>query len=278
MYEDFYHLKEPPFSLLPDPSFLYLSSKHKRALSLLQYAVIKNYGIITITGEIGTGKTTLLRQLLNSVDDNVKIGLISNTHNSFSELLKWVFVAYGLDYKNKDTVELYDEFVNFVIQEYANNHKVVLIIDEAQNMSVSALEELRMLSNINADKHQALQMILVGQPELRNILLQPTLKQLVQRVAAAYHLTALEKDEVALYIRHRLQLAGCDESLFEPGAIDKIWEHSQGIPRVINILCDTALVEGFVEQTPTISAEVLDNVIQERLSTGLFQHQVNDAL
>jgi len=276
MYEEFYNLKENPFSLLPDPAFLYLSNKHKRALSLLQYGVIKNYGIIAITGEIGTGKTTLLRQLLNSVDENVKIGLISNTHNSFSELLKWVFVAFGLDYKNKDTVELYDEFVNFVIDEYASNHKVVLIIDEAQNMSASALEELRMLSNINADKHQALQMILVGQPELREILLQPKLKQLVQRVATAYHLKALEKDEVTPYINHRLKLAGGTKALFVPEAIEKIWAHSQGIPRIINTLCDTALVYGYVEKEPLISLEVMDKVIQERLETGLFQHEASD--
>jgi len=276
MYEEYYKLTENPFSLLPDPAFLFLSAKHKRALSLLEYGVIKNYGIIAITGEIGTGKTTLLRQLLNSVDENVKIGLISNPHNSFSELLKWVFVAYGLNYKNKDTVELYDEFVNFVIDEYADNHKVVLIIDEAQNMSPAALEELRMLSNINADKHQALQMILVGQPDLREILLQPELKQLVQRVATAYHLTALDKSDVEPYIHHRLKHVGSEEALFPPATIDKIWIHSQGVPRIINTLCDTALVYGYVEKESFISPEIIDKVIQERIETGLFQHETDN--
>lgn len=274
MYEAFYGLKENPFSLLPDPAYLFLSKKHKRALSLLQYGVAKNYGIIAITGEIGAGKTTLIRQLLNIVDENVKVGLISNTHESFSELLKWVFVAYGLEYRGKDTVELYDEFVNFIIDEYANKRKIVLIIDEAQNMSTSALEELRMLSNINADKHQALQIILVGQPELRDLLQQPQLKQFVQRIAVAYHLKALEQDEIMPYINHRLKLAGGTKALFSPGAVEKIWFHSKGVPRVINTLCDTALVYGYVENEPYIGPEVIDKVIEERIETGLFQHDV----
>lgn len=270
MYEDFYSLKESPFSLLSDPAFLYLSGKHKRALSLLYYGVMRNYGFIAITGEIGAGKTTLLRQLLNIVGDDVTVGLISNTHHSFSELLKWVFVAYGLEYRGKETVELYDELTSFIIQEYANKRKVILIIDEAQNMSISALEELRMLNNINADKHQALQIILVGQPELRDILLQPQLKQLVQRIAVAYHLKALDEDEVTQYINHRLKCAGCNKALFTPAAIDKIWVHSQGIPRIINGLCDTALVYGFAESEAFVTPEIIDKVIKERMETGLF--------
>lgn len=270
MYEEFYHLTENPFSLLPDPTYLYLSRKHNRALSMLQYGIMKNYGIIAITGEIGAGKTTLVRQLLNVLDEDVTVGLISNTHQSFSELLKWVFVAFNLEFRNKDTVELYDELVGFIIDEYAKKRKVVLIIDEAQNMSVPALEELRMLSNINADKHQALQIVLVGQPELRDILRKPELTQLVQRIAVAYHLNPLDEDEIAPYIKHRLQLAGTEKALFTTDAIKKIWQYSHGVPRIINTLCDTAMVYGSVEGEEEISADLIDKVIQERQESGIL--------
>ncbi|NNF16565.1 MAG: AAA family ATPase, partial [Gammaproteobacteria bacterium] len=171
MYEQFYKLDEKPFTLLPDPAFLYLGKKHQMALTMLQYGLANNSGFSVITGEIGSGKTTLIRRLLNEMDDDISVGLISNTHQSFGDLLQWVLMAFGLEHKGKEKVECYETFVNYVVEEYAGNKRTVLIIDEAQNLSIETLEELRMLSNINSDKNQVLQLILVGQPELRATLM-----------------------------------------------------------------------------------------------------------
>ena len=167
MYEAFFGFKEKPFSIIPDPSFLYPSSKHRAALDLLEYGMMNQAGFNVITGEIGTGKTTLIRHILNRMNKDVTVGLISNTHRSFGELLQWILYAYGLDYKGKEKVEMFQAFMEFLINEYANNRRTVLIVDEAQNMSPETLEELRMLSNVNADKSQVLQVVLVGQPQLR---------------------------------------------------------------------------------------------------------------
>lgn len=269
MYESFYGFKEKPFSLLPDPAFLFPSKKHRMALTMLEYGLLNQAPITVVTGEVGSGKTTLIRQLLSQLESDVTVGLITNTHKSFGELLQWVLMAFGLPYKGKEKVELYDDFVAFLLGEYATGKRTVLIIDEAQNMVPETLEELRMLSNINADKDQVLQLILVGQPELRATLNRPDLKQFMQRIASGYHLDALTEPETRSYIAHRIEVAGGASSIFDDEACRLVWYHSRGIPRVINSICDTSLVYGFAEQRASIDARLVGDVIADRRSTGL---------
>ncbi len=270
MYESFYHLKEKPFSLLPDPGFLYLSKQHRMALVLLQYGLTNQAGFSVVTGDIGTGKTTLIRHLLNQVSRDVTVGLITNTHRSFGVLLQWVLMSLNLDHHHKDTVEMYETLADFLIKEFAQRRRTMLIVDEAQNMSPEALEELRMLSNINADKNQVLQIILVGQPELRATLRRPDLEQFAQRIAVDYDLKPLSADETREYIRHRISVAGGDPDLFEDGACAVIHEHSGGTPRLINLLADTALVYGYAEQVARISRELAEDVAHDKVQGGIF--------
>jgi type II secretory pathway predicted ATPase ExeA len=270
MYESFYGFRERPFSLLPDPSFLYLGHKHRVALTMLQYGLMSNAGFTVVTGEIGSGKTTLLRQILNEISRDLTVGMITNTHPSFGELLQWVLMAYGLEYRGREKVELYESFVNFVIGQYAKGKRVVLIIDEAQNLSLDTLEELRMLSNINADKNQVLQLVLVGQPELRTMLQMPQLKQFAQRVSVSHHLDALSSEETYQYVRHRVAVAGGDPEIFGEKACSLLWFHSRGVPRMINTLCDMALVYGYASEQKTIDADLIKEVVRDRRKGGLF--------
>jgi len=263
MYTQFYTLKERPFSLLPDPDFLFLGKEHGTALAILEYALISELGCVVITGEIGCGKTTLIRQLLNDTQDNVNMGLISNTHRQFGELLDWVLMAFSLSIQNKRKAELYHAFIDFIIQEYSAGRRTVLIIDEAQNMDAQTLEELRLLSNINTDKDQVLQLVLVGQPELRNTLRRPDLIQFAQRVSVNYHLPTLSSEEVMDYIHHRLHVAGGDKKLFTNEACALIARHSGGVPRVVNTLCDTALIFGFANEQKEIDTGLVAEVIRD---------------
>ncbi len=273
MYEAFYGLREKPFALLPDPSYLYLSDKHSMALVMLEYGLSSQAGFSVITGGIGTGKTTLIRHLLNRIGRDVTVGLISHTHRSFGELLQWILMAYNLEYAGKDKVQLYETFVNFLIREYARRRRTVLIVDEAQNMSVDTLEELRMLSNINADKNQVLQVMLVGQGGLRETLRRPDMEQFAQRIAVDYHLEPLGAAETAHYVRHRVKIVGGDEELFEDDALQAVFENSGGTPRLINLLCDTALVFGYAEQSPVIGRELVEDVAREKRRGGIFPHR-----
>ena len=270
MYEAFYGLREKPFSLLPDPAFLYLSRKHQLTLTMLEYGLANQAGFTVISGGIGTGKTTLIRHLLNNMEQDTTVGLISNTHRSFGDLLQWVLLAYDLECKDKDQVSMYRTFVDFMIREYAEQRRTILIVDEAQNMAAETLEELRMLSNINADKDQVLQVILVGQQELRDTLRRPELVQFAQRIAVDYHLTPLDARETAAYIAHRLQVAGGPPNLFEDEAGAAVYRYSGGVPRLINLLCDTALVYGFAEQRPTIDASLVIDVARDKQQGGIF--------
>ena len=214
MYEEFYGLNEKPFSILPDPSFLYWAPGHDYAYSMLEYGVMNRAGFTVVTGEVGCGKTTLVRQLLHQIDKTVTVGLLTNTINGPGRLLEWVMMALNQPFDTASYVALYQKFHKFLIEEYAQGRHVVLIIDEAQNLDVEALEELRMLSNINADKDQLVQLILVGQPQLRDLLQQPALAQFAQRVSCDYHLMPLEHNEVGQYINHRLYLAGSPRPSF----------------------------------------------------------------
>jgi len=274
MYEAFYGLREKPFSILPDPGFLYFSRKHSIALDLLEYGLMNQAGFNVVTGEIGTGKTTLIRYVLSHLDQDVTVGLISNTHRSFGELLQWILFAFRLQYRGKEKVEMFQEFLDFLIQQYAESKRTLLIVDEAQNMSAETLEELRMLSNVNADKDQVLQVILVGQAGLRDTLRRPEMEQFAQRIAVDYHLEPLDLQETHAYIRHRIKVAGGDGiGLFDVSACDAIYEHSRGIPRLINLLCDTALVYGFAEQKSQIDARLVDDVAHDKRKGGIFPSQ-----
>lgn len=268
MYETFYSFREKPFSLLPDPAFLFLARQHSTALAMLEYGLVNQAGFTVVTGEIGCGKTTLIRHVLNSLGQDITVGLLSNTQRG--ELLQWVLMAFGLDYRGKEKVALYETFLEFIIDEYAKNRRTVLIIDEAQNLGVDALEELRMLSNVNADKDQVLQLILVGQPELRATLSRPGLIQFAQRVAVDYFLVPLESEQIGSYIRHRLEIAGGDPALFKPEACQLVYHHSEGIPRLINLLCDTALVYGYAAGKQKIDVELVREVVQDKAGSLLF--------
>ena len=270
MYESYYGFKEKPFSLLPDPAFLFLGKKHSAALSILQYGLLNQAGFTVITGEIGCGKTTLIRYLLDHMKQDVTVGLITNTHRTFGDLLQWILLAYGLDFRGKEKAEEYRIFVDFVVGEYARGHRTVLIIDEAQNLDAETLEELRVLSNVNADKDQVLQLILAGQPDLRDTLRAPHLLQFAQRVAADYHLEPLSASETREYIRHRIRVAGGAPGLFGKDACEEVHDYSRGVPRLINILCDTALVYGYAAQRRRITTAIVREVVRDKSRGGLF--------
>jgi len=269
MYEAFYGFKEKPFSMLPDPEFLYLSKKHQAALTLLEYGLLNHVGFCVISGEAGAGKTTILRALLERIEDNVTVGLITNTHQSFGGLLDWVLSAFDLHRPNLTHVEMHQIFMEYLIEEYANGRTVLLIVDEAQNMQPDALEELRMLSNVNSAKDQLMQVVLAGQPALKETLRLPDLMQFAQRIAVDYHLDALNLKETCGYIQHRLLVAGAQKDVFTPAACERIHNYSGGTPRLINLLCETVLVYGFADQQELIDVELVDEMVLERMKDSV---------
>jgi general secretion pathway protein A len=202
MYEAFYGLSEKPFSILPDPYFLYWGEAHSMAYAMLEYGILNQAGFTVVTGEIGSGKTTLLRQLLGGLDQRITVGLVTNVMPGAGRLLEWILLALNQPFENLSYVALYGQLQEFLIAEFAAGRRTVLIIDEAQNLAPEALEELRMLSNINADQAQLLQLILVGQPQLRDILKRPELFQFAQRVSSDFHLPPLNEQEVKVYTEH----------------------------------------------------------------------------
>ena len=265
MYESFYGLSQKPFALTPDPAFLFLARPHREALTQLEFSLEHEAAFCLITGEVGSGKTTVIRHLLRNIDQTVTVGLISNTTRNFGRLLQWVCMSFGLDYSGKDDISLYDLFTRFLIDEYAKGNKVVLIVDEAQNLGPERLEELRVLSNINADKHLLLQIILVGQPELRALIRAPQLEQFAQRIGFDCHMGGLSADETRHYVYHRIRVAGGRMSLFSQRALQLVYERSRGIPRLINQYCDRALVYGYADRASRINAELMTQAIEDRL-------------
>lgn len=274
MYESFYGFREKPFSILPDPAFLYFSPKHRMAFDMLEYGLVNQAGFNVITGEIGTGKTTLVRHLLDQMGEDVTVGLITNTHRDFGELMQWILFAFRIDYRGHDKVAWYELFVDFLVQQYSEGRRTLLIVDEAQNMTTDTLEELRMLTNLNADKDHLLHVILVGQAGLRDTLRKPELEQFAQRIAINYHLEPLSEAETNDYIRHRVNLARAKKAeIFTIDACASVYRHSGGVPRLINLICDTALVYGFAEQRDHINASVIEDVVHDKLSGGIFPRQ-----
>ena len=277
MYEQFFGLSEKPFSIQPDPSFLYWGRTHRLAYAMLEYGVLNHAGISVITGEVGCGKTTLVHRLLDQLSDTHTVALLSNIQEGRGDLLSWVLMGFGEPFAGKTHVELFSQLQSFFISEYAKGRRVVLIIDEAQNLSADMLEELRMLSNINAGKDQLLQLILVGQPQLKDLLNKPELLQLAQRVGSDFHLTPLNLEEVHAYIDTRLAIAGCRRRVFTDRAIDQIAEQSRGVPRVINIIADTALVYAFSAEELVVGVETIRNVIRDKSEFGVFGLASDDA-
>jgi general secretion pathway protein A len=269
MYEAFYGLREKPFSILPDPDLIYWGHNHLLAFAMLEFGVKNCAGFTVITGEVGSGKTTLLRYLLRQLDQKIAVGLISNTPRGTEGLLQWVMMALKQPYEGSYPA-LFERFNQFLRTEYSKGRRTVLIVDEAHNLGLDALEELRMLLNINADKHQFLQIVLIGQPELKAKLRMPQLLQFAQRVSSDYHLRALKPDEVTKYINYRLHAVGARYPLFSDEACEMIAEASGGIPRTINILCDTSLVYGFASNLQVISRDVVAHVVEDKKQFGLL--------
>jgi len=270
MYETYYGLTEKPFSIQPDPDFLFMGKRHSLAYAMLEYGIQNRAAFSVICGEIGSGKTTLIRHLLNNLGPEYEVGLISNTHKNTDELLDWIMLAFDQPYDGMSYVAMYDAFQKFLINKYGQGKRNVVIVDEAQNINPAALESLRMLSNINADKDQLLQIILVGQPQLRDTLRHPDLKQFMQRVSVEFYLPPMAPTEVKKYINHRLKVAGRDKPLFTDAACSRIADASGGVPRSINTLCDTVLVYGFSSDADEIDTDLVDEVIQDKNNYGVF--------
>ena len=271
MYEEFYGFNKKPFTLVSDAEFLYMGKTHSTAFAMLEYGVLSQAGFTVITGEVGSGKTTLIKHLLGQLtDEEVKVGLINNTRRNMGELLPWVLNAFNLDYREQNPVALYDSFSKFLGEQHEKRQRTVLIIDEAQNLDAQVLEELRMLSNLNATNDQFLQMILVGQPELRTTLSSPEMMQFAQRVVADYHIAALTVQESIAYIKHRLIQAGATQDVFTPHAYVLIHAASRGVPRLINILCDTILSFAYGDDIYMIDEDYVRDVLRERSEGGLL--------
>ena len=269
IYTAHFGLNERPFTLSPDPDFLFWSDQHRRAFAMLEYGLLNRAPITLITGEVGAGKTTLLHHLLRSVDEDLRIGLISNAQGDRGELVRWVLLA--LDQRPAEGatyVELFGQFQAFLIAEYAAGRRVILIFDEAQNLSRGSLEELRMFTNINSGKDELLQLVLVGQPELREMVERPDLSQFAQRIVSSYHLTTMSRQMMGDYVAHRLHVAGTTRRLFSEGALDLIHEATRGVPRLVNKLCDLGLVYAFGEDLAAVDAELIQQILDEGVFFG----------
>jgi type II secretory pathway predicted ATPase ExeA len=269
MYESYYGLREKPFSILPDPDMIYWGHGHRLAFAMLEFGVMNNAGFTVITGEIGSGKTTLVRYLLRNLDSNITVGVISNTPRAKAELLQWVMMSLNQPFEDSYTT-LFKRLQQFLHDQHCRGGRTILVVDEAQNLGLESLEELRMLSNINADKNQFLQIILIGQPQLKDLLRSPELVQFAQRVSSDFHLKPLNQNEVREYINYRLEAAGSRRELFAEDACRSIARASQGIPRTINILCDTALVYGFAVSAPKITSDIVTLVIENKSQYGVL--------
>lgn len=235
----------------------------------MRYGLVSQASITVITGDIGSGKTTLIMTVLEKVENQCTVGLITNTHSAFGDLLTWVLAAFNIPHESKNKAERYQIFTKFLAEEHKRQRRVILIVDEAQNMDIETLEELRLLSNVNIAEHIKLQMILVGQPELVDKLNKPELIQFAQRISIEYHLKPLNFEETQNYIVHRLQVADGEPSIFNESATAAIFYYTEGVPRLINNICDLAMVFAFASETKTISWKTIVEVVNERKTGGI---------
>lgn len=264
MYTSFFNLTEKPFELLPNPKFFFLSKGHKKALSYLEYGIQERAGFTLLTGEVGSGKTTLLRSVIKNLGSKTTLAMVFNTQVETEQLLALINEDFGLVVEGKNKVSLLRELNDFLVEENSKGNQPIVIVDEAQNLSTESLEEIRLLSNLEFDSFKLLQIILVGQPELRQVLSQPNLRQLRQRISISCHLGPLSREETKDYIYHRLGIAGNRKALiFNSEVIDLIFEFSSGGPRLINVICDFLLLSSFVEERHEISEELVYEAAEE---------------
>ncbi|MGR3290162.1 MAG: ExeA family protein [Paracoccaceae bacterium] len=268
-YLDSFGFSERPFTLVPDPSFLYWSDQHKRAFSVLEFGILSRAPITLVTGSVGCGKTTLLRQLLKHIEPDSVVGLISNAQGGRGELIQWVLHALGVKFESNDSyVSQFQVLQDFLIKTYAEGKRVILIFDEAQNLSHESLEELRMLTNINSNKDELIQLVLVGQEELRDMIKKPELRQLAQRIAASFHLKPLSEAATHEFIVHRLRVAGGTGDEIDEKAKMLIYDVSRGIPRLINQVCDMSLLYAWSAETKVVDSKVVQAVIDDGVFFG----------
>jgi len=264
VYLEFYGLRQPPFDITPNPRFLFHSTKHQEALNHLLYGIRERKGFVQLTGEVGAGKTTLCRALLEQLDGNYSTALILNPVMSGDELMKAIATEFGLDVKGKDRLDTVATINDFLLRQTLSGKETVLIVDEAQNLTEDLLEQVRLVSNLETDDRKLLQIVLMGQPELRDRLNSHKLRQLRQRITVRYHLNPLTRPEVGQYVQHRLSLAGSNgEPTFTGAAIWRVFRYSQGIPRLVNAVCDKALLAGFVARTYRINFWTVGRAIRE---------------
>ena len=264
VYESFFKLTSKPFNLLPDPDFLYLSRAHQHARTYLEYGIQERAGFILLTGDVGSGKTTLIRDLLRRHNENLVLAKIFNTQVDGNELLKLISADFGLDFEGKEKPELLKALTIFLIDQFAQGAQTVLVVDEAQNLPKSALEEIRLLSNLESDHQKLLQIVLVGQPELRRKLADPGLVQLRQRISVNCTIKPLSLEETEQYIRFRLEKAGNREAVeIRPEALSLIHTLTRGIPRLTNILCDYMLLSAYAAQTRTVDGQLVSDLARE---------------
>lgn len=277
-YADFFGFRERPFSPLPDPELLLWSRQYRQAFSVLEFGVVSRSPITLLTGAVGCGKTTLLRELLSRLGASLTVGLISNTQGGRGALIQWVMNSLGMSFDHTaGYVHLFQAMQNFMIAEYAAGRRTLLIFDEAQNLSQESLEELRMLTNINTGKDEVVQLVLIGQPELRAMISQPGLEQLAQRIAVSYHLEPLDAETTGAFIMHRLRAVGGSGAEFTEEARAFIHQVTRGVPRLINQFCDMALLYAWSQEAPQVSKAILTQVLKDniffaaQIKTPLFE-------
>ena len=267
MYENYFGLTEKPFNITPDPKYFFSSRKHKEAIDSLVYAINERRGFVIITGEIGSGKTITCRTLLSRLDQGTKVAVITNTHLTNKQLIMNVLEDFEVEYEHGDKYTLLKQLNEFLIEQHSLDNNVVLIIDEAQNLSRGVLEEVRMLSNCETEKDKLIQIVLMGQPELRDKLRMRSLAQLRQRVSIHYHLEPVSIDEIGDYINYRLKQASVNghipEDLFLPESLELVYECSEGIPRLINIVCDNALLTAYAHDARSITPDIVCDAVKD---------------
>ena len=264
VYLEYYGLKEPPFDLTPNPRFLFFSAKHREAFNHLLYGIRERKGFVQLTGEVGAGKTTLCRAMLEKLGPNFSTALILDPVLDADQLIKAIAMEFGLNVKGMDKLETVSALNHFLLAQVEKSKESVLIIDEAQNLTNELLEQIRLLSNLETDEHKLLQIVLMGQPELRDRLNDHRLRQLRQRITVRYHLRPLTRFEIGQYIQHRLQVSGANGApYFTLGAVWRIQRYSHGIPRLVNALCDKCLLAGFVQQREHIDYGMVGTAIRE---------------
>jgi len=264
MYESYFHLREKPFDILPNPTYLYLSKTHKQALTYVKYGLKERLGFVLLTGEVGSGKTTIIRELIRTMSPEMTLARVFNTRVKSEELVAMINEDFGIDTAGKGKVIMLKDLYTHLIKEHEQGRRPVLIIDEAQNLSSAALEEVRMLSNLETDTAKLLQIIIVGQPELGKVLARPEMRQLRQRISLMCHIKPLSRQETEEYILHRLAIAGNRQAVsFQAGAFDAIFDATAGIPRQINTLCNFLLLTAFTEERSDATKELVKDVAVE---------------